>query len=259
VLRDSHGSEGEQITLHDAAGTLLATVDTSGIPTGNVFIGIVTEFDFFELRYDEDSGGDDIAIADFRLPVAGPEWLTVGSMSMPRRLHTLTLLQNGKVLAVGGVGPAGSTNTAELFDPATGRWMPTGDLRNPRYFHTATLMRDGRVMVVGGISGSQTTDAATTAEIYDPRSGIWSDAGDLVAQRFRHTATLLADGRLLVVAGGSSGDISSEIHDPATGLWRAAADLNVARTDHRTVRLEDGSVLAVGGANTNEIPTRTER
>lgn len=80
----------------------------------------------------------------------------------------------------------------------------------------------------------------------------------LITARESHTATLLPNGRLLVVGGRNSrvGDTSGalksvEIYDPATGKWSDTALLNVARFEHIAVLLRDGSVLVAGGRNVN--------
>src|SRR5262252_6423803 len=70
----------------------------------------------------------------------------VQPMNQFRRLHTATLLQNGKVLVAGG-SPLDQDVTSELFDPVTQTWTNSGALNIAREFHTATLLNDGRVMV----------------------------------------------------------------------------------------------------------------
>lgn len=79
----------------------------------------------------------------------------------------------------------------------------------------------------------------------------WSPGPSLSAPRFGHTATLLADGRVLV-AGGSSGTeiASAEIYDPAANAWSATAPMAQARRNHTATLLPDGAVLVVGGLYT---------
>ncbi|MFE2282908.1 Kelch repeat-containing protein [Streptomyces sp. NPDC059443] len=168
------------------------------------------------------------------------------------------LLADGRVLLAGGAD-ARLTATAEaaLFTPATGTWSPTAPLRTPRRTHTTTVLADGRVLVTGGYTGLLPfpVSALATAEVYDPVAGSWSDTAPMGQPRCGHSATLLADGRVLV-AGGSdrrSRDserslTSAEVFDPAGGgRWTATGDLADARAYHPAVALVDGSVLVAGG------------
>ena len=85
----------------------------------------------------------------------------------------------------------------------------------------------------------------------------WGRTGNLSSARVLHTATLLRDGKVLVV-GGASNSIrdfftgrsflrSAELYDPATGTWRRTGDLNTARGNHTASLLPDGRVLVAGG------------
>jgi hypothetical protein len=54
------------------------------------------------------------------------------------------------------------------------------------------------VLVVGGAGAS---GVLSSAEVYDPAIGVWSGTGSLNQARRSHTATLLNDGKVLVVGG----------------------------------------------------------
>jgi len=134
--------------------------------------------------------------------------------------------------------------------PASWTWQPGPALNQPRYNHTATLLPDGRVVVIGGISDVNNATRLNSAEIYDPVANTWSLAqGQSNAFRNQHTATLLQDGRILVIGGdGNFGAVvnSAEIFDPATGQFTAVASPG-PMAQHTAVRLQDGSVLVFGG------------
>lgn len=127
------------------------------------------------------------------------------SMNAARYGQTATLLPNGQVLVVGGVGLAGSLASAELYHPTSGNWVPTAPMSVPRAYHAATLLPNGTVLVTGGavISAGDTTPTAS-AEVYDPTSNTWSSAGAMSTTRYYQTATRLLSGQVLV-AGGESG------------------------------------------------------
>ena len=65
----------------------------------------------------------------------------------------LEMLEEGKVLAVGGLGPL-----AALFDASSGRWAAAGETLSPehrtRQWHTSIVLWNGRVLYIGGWTGS---------------------------------------------------------------------------------------------------------
>jgi N-acetylneuraminic acid mutarotase len=70
--------------------------------------------------------------------------------------------------------------------------------------------------------------------------------------RAQHTATLLSDGRVLLVGGSIYPNVQLadvEIFDPATGISTRVTPLHTPRHNHTATLLTDGRVLVVGGAN----------
>ena len=195
----------------------------------------------------------------FSLTGGLPPGLTFNRMLAARVNHTATLLASGKVLVVAGVvnvSSGGFFNSAELFDPANNTWSVAGSLAVARGFHTATLLANGKVLVTGGLGVNPMSAAPqrlASAELYDPATNTWSAVGSLAEARAHHSATLLANGKVLV-AGGSSNNAnlpinSAELFDPATNIWSAAGSFLVERRDHETTLLPDGRVLMAGGGN----------
>jgi hypothetical protein len=77
-------------------------------------------------------------------------------MRSPRLGDTVTLLNNGTVLAVGGFDSllAGSLAlvSAEVYYPDAETWRFTATLNDGRAFHTATRLNNGKVLVAGGVA-----------------------------------------------------------------------------------------------------------
>lgn len=99
----------------------------------------------------------------------------------------------------------------------------------------------------GGSSGSASTSSPITA------GGGFTNVGPLNRARVYHTATLLADGRILIaggLVGPSAGTNEVEILDPATGLVTPAAPMSTARMQHEAVLLPTQKVLVIGGVST---------
>jgi hypothetical protein len=175
-----------------------------------------------------------------------------GSMATTRDFHTATLLRDGRVLIVGGTDTyAHALTSAELYDPTSGTFSATGALGGPRGFHTATRLADGRVLIAGGTSDSWGgAKVLASAEIYNPNTGKFTATGAMSTKRASHTATLLADGRVLMVGGFGAGETSlasAEIYDPKTGKFTATGSMAEARTFQEASLLADGRVLVTGG------------
>jgi hypothetical protein len=182
-----------------------------------------------------------------------------GALAGERHSHTATLLQNGKVLIVGGIQPSpgyrGPTGSAELYDPATGMFTATGSLNQPRVSHAAVLLPSGKVLVAGGLApppDNPNFAPLASVELYDPATGVFTTMGSLKEARADFTATPLPDGKVLVVGGGLSpypydGSLSVELYDPGTGMSTPLGNLLRSRQGHSATLLPDGKVLIAGG------------
>jgi N-acetylneuraminic acid mutarotase len=124
-------------------------------------------------------------------------------------------------------------------------------MNEPRIGSPAVLLQDGRVLVSGGFNGTNNT-AYSSAEIYDPSTGVWTTTGVLVTARGFPTATLLFNGKVLIAGGmDSSGNIlsSAELFDPSAGEWTATGSMTTARWSGTATLLPSGKVLLAGGSS----------
>jgi Kelch motif len=108
------------------------------------------------------------------------------------------------------------------------------------------------VMIAGGVAAS--------AELYDPKRGVFGEIGGLGTARCKHTAGLLPDGRVLIAGGSDSrgwnGNLSSaEVYDPRTGKFTAASSMNDSRfkLPDEAVQLPSGKLLIAGGSRKVEV------
>jgi hypothetical protein len=187
-------------------------------------------------------------------PVLG--WTATGELHSPRMDHTATLLNDGRVLVVGGSDGFDTLASAELYDPTSGSWTAAGRMTVARYGHTATLLLDGSVLVTGGIDNAGKILAAS--EIFDPGAETWHTVGRLATARTGHTATLLPDGLLLVAGGSSSyGHATAlrgaELYDPTSGSWTPARHMIDARFGATATLLRNGKLLLAGGATSEGV------
>ncbi|WP_407562914.1 kelch repeat-containing protein [Streptomyces sp. 184] len=191
------------------------------------------------------------------------QWQPASSLSVSRRLHTLTRLTDGRVLAAGGLsGPYGGVSqagvgSAEVYDPATRGWTATGAMHEGRFAHAATLLADGRVLVTGGVAprSALSQRALASAEVYDPATGEWTPTDEPMNDaRASHPAVLLRNGNVLVAGGMApigrglfAGQSFCEVYAPAAGTWTPTGDLRSVRKSHQATLLRDGTVLVTGG------------
>ena len=180
------------------------------------------------------------------------EWSPSGNFNWDREGHTATLLPDGRVLVLGGRNSGGSDLAkSDVFDPTANTWLGGGDLLSyARSFHTATLLPDGNVLVAGGHGNGVEEGYPRTTEVIDPIRGTRRDWPPLHEGREAHTATLLPDGKPLLVGGrnGSRYLGSCEFYNSAGHQWLIGGSLEVAGgAYHTSTLLPDGRLLVAGG------------
>jgi N-acetylneuraminic acid mutarotase len=144
-------------------------------------------------------------------------------MGVARAGHVATLLRNGDVFVAGGIGEEANflpitLSSGEIYDPRTNLWVTVASMADIDRVNAATQLRNGMVLVVG-LGQSQ-------PELYDPARNAWSRTGPSL-RGHRDTATLLADGRVLLVGGYGNESLGSVlVFDPkgAVPVSRRALD-----------------------------------
>jgi hypothetical protein len=193
---------------------------------------------------------------------SGGEFVATGSMQMGCSWCQATLLDDGRVLVVGGydreLGLEEGGPRAELYDPTAGTFTSTGPPAADHSQGASARLADGRVLFVNALGFAHREDrvraGAAAAEVYDPATGAFTavpgmseDIRDALAGP--PTPVVLADGRVLLV-----GPEAAAIFDPHTGeLGQTAAMTEVRHGGSTTTLLDDGRVLVTGGAPTAEV------
>jgi plastocyanin/N-acetylneuraminic acid mutarotase len=189
-------------------------------------------------------------------------------MSVERVWHAQTLLGDGRVLVASGQTNAGtSTNTAEVYDPATNSWTGTGTMSQRRYIPSAALLPTGKVLVAGGDT-NQCGGFIGTAELYDPGTNAWAATQPMPTPAGAPAVAVLKDGRVLLAGGfqtpvtptcaAGANVATTRIYDPSSETWSTAAPMLTARHLALATTLQDGRVLVAGGWSDTARLTSTE-
>ncbi|MEO6185936.1 MAG: kelch repeat-containing protein [Steroidobacteraceae bacterium] len=194
---------------------------------------------------------------------ASDSFTPTGAMAVPRARHTASLLPDGQVLIVGG--DATGSSGAELYDPIAGTFRVVRGAALTRVGHTATPLAAGKILIAGGQGAEDSDVSAVTgaAEIYDPGTRTFTAVGSMAAPRTGHTASLLANGKVLVAGGASTPALaigslrggtvplqSAELYDPATAAFTAVAPMATGHIGHAASVLRDGTIAIFGGFKT---------
>jgi hypothetical protein len=175
-------------------------------------------------------------------------WTSAGALLAEEPGATLSALSGGRALLVGPEEPA-----AQVYDPATNGWSEAAAPAVPRSGHTATRLANGRVLIAGGSAQTSAGPLPTrAAELFEPGTMTWQLVGATRDIHVFHTATRLANGRVLLIGGADAE--GTELYDPAWGTWAPGPDLRGPRSRHDAALLEDGSVLVLGGTSSRGEP-----
>jgi hypothetical protein len=159
---------------------------------------------------------------------ASRQFIATGSMAHGRIEHFAARIASGKVM-VGGGDPSSfgvrANGSVEVYDPAAQTFSPLPNLNVGRIQATATELANGNVFIAGGDNATWDgvyADPGRTVELYDVAQNRFV-LGILliIGGRYGHTATLLADGSILLAgADGGSADATAELFTlpNATGM-----------------------------------------
>ena len=131
------------------------------------------------------------------------KFVSTGNLNVERYKHTAALLPDGRVLVAGGSDARdwnGTTSSAEIYDPRTGKFTTTSSLSEARFKlpDEAAVLSSGLILVAGG---------GKHAELFDEKTGSFSLAGGELGDAWHYMSeTRLRDGRVLMAGGYANDD-----------------------------------------------------
>ncbi len=191
-------------------------------------------------------------------PVTGKFATVENSLNVPRYHHTSNLLNDGRVVIIGGYYPYGSSSTSvidkiEIYDPHSNLFQNSAqNLIVARNSHAATLLQNGRILITGG-QCLVDSPATNTAEEYDPQTQTSVFVGNLNVARCQHQSTLLNDGKVLIAGGvdpiSGNNILPVELYDPISKSFSLKGNLLQARTLFSILVPAVGNAMIIGGVN----------
>lgn len=182
----------------------------------------------------------------------------------------MAALADGDVLLAGGRTADGViSGGVALLAEGDDQFRPIASLTRPRAGHTASVGLGGVAYIIGGLSVDELAAEVVTGsiELFRPQDDqTRAVAAELMVPRYGHTATVMGDGRILVVGGKTprtegceAGTTPStcfdavdrvELFDPIVGEVRQvdAGDFG-AVFDHTATLLTGGRILIAGGSD----------
>jgi N-acetylneuraminic acid mutarotase len=223
------------------------------LPSGKVLIAGGTTF--------VDGGSPhyvDLSSAELYDPATGT-WSPTGSMTEARVSPTATLLLNAKVLVAAGHWYFNGTfvlDTAELYDPDSGKWSATGSVSRKRDATTATLLPSGKVLMAGGWSpaSAHLQNISTRALVLEGDKVAIAGfiiPGIIYPDSARQRVILRALGPSLPSLGGAA------LKDPVIELYNRNGGL-LAQNDNwkindQTGQSQEADIRATGIAPSNDL------
>ncbi|MGZ5967465.1 MAG: Kelch repeat-containing protein [Polyangiales bacterium] len=178
----------------------------------------------------------------------GTKWTATAAQAYFNEVATLTLLDDGRVLATGGDEGGPVTARAQVYDPKTKAWKEVGSMAHVRVGHSAVKVSSGLVMVAGGSPSGD-------VEAFDPSTNTFSVVGFLATPRDSACATTYGAGAIF--AGGALPG-SGNVYIPTVDVWEPSAPLETCKLDAECVTgkcvMGQCALLGDGGVGDSGLP-----
>jgi N-acetylneuraminic acid mutarotase len=159
--------------------------------------------------------------------------------------HTSAATLDDHIYVAGGHSFGRDSGRFFRLDGST--WTELASLRHPRGGHTL-LATAGRLYVIGGNSAAGNIGPA---EVYDPKTGGWSDLPALPAPR-NHVAGFVFGFSACAAGGRSPATTRVDCFDTESSSWVRFPDLPQATSGAGATALEDGRAVILGGQDAGE-------
>uniref|UniRef100_A0A3P9JG50 Kelch-like family member 29 n=1 Tax=Oryzias latipes TaxID=8090 RepID=A0A3P9JG50_ORYLA len=173
-------------------------------------------------------------------------WNLVSRMTVARCRHN-SLVYDGKLYTIGGLGVSGNLDHVERYDTITNTWETVSPLPKPVHSAAATVC-GGKIFVFGGVN--EAGRSAGVLQSYEPQRNSWSFIeSPMIDNKYAPAVSL--NGFIFILGGAYAR--ATTIYDPDKGNIKAGPNMNHSRQFCSAVVL-DGKIYATGGIVSSEGP-----
>uniref|UniRef100_A0A3P9PRR4 Kelch like family member 29 n=1 Tax=Poecilia reticulata TaxID=8081 RepID=A0A3P9PRR4_POERE len=173
-------------------------------------------------------------------------WNLVSRMTVARCRHN-SLVYDGKLYTIGGLGVSGNLDHVERYDTITNTWETVFPLPKPVHSAAATVC-GGKIYVFGGVN--EAGRSAGVLQSYIPQTNAWSFIeSPMIDNKYAPAVSL--NGFIFILGGAYAR--ATTIYDPDKGNIKAGPNMNHSRQFCSAVVL-DGKIYATGGIMSSEGP-----
>src|SRR5438105_7002063 len=179
----------------------------------------------------------------------GGEWQSFTFMPSERQ-ELATAVLNGKIYVIAGLNAQrSSTDTVDVYNPATDTWTSAHPVPIP-VNHNAAAVAAGKLYHFGGTQNLY---------VYDPVSDTWSE---VAPPHYLHTGTAavgVINDKIYVAGGTGPGQLQTEleVYDPASNTWTILVPMKVPR-NHCAGGVINGKFYVAGGRGSTNATTALE-
>jgi hypothetical protein len=202
----------------------------------------------------------------------GITWAAGTALPAAKYGHTLTLLDDGRVLATGGIVSAGSYVTTTYFGTISGNtitWVAGSALPRAIMEHAMVQLSDGRLLLTGGYDGANAR-AETYFGTIAGNTITWAAGTSMPGGRYGHSLAVEYLGRYdpwmaggLTTAVGGYTDKTYQLSISGNAItYNETTKLPIPLGYHRVVVLREqandnlGLIMLIGGASTSDMTGR---
>uniref|UniRef100_A0A9J8CAD0 Kelch like family member 29 n=1 Tax=Cyprinus carpio carpio TaxID=630221 RepID=A0A9J8CAD0_CYPCA len=173
-------------------------------------------------------------------------WNLVSRMTVSRCRHN-SLVYDGKLYTIGGLGVAGNLEHVERYDTITNQWETVSPLPKPVHSAAATVC-GGKIYVFGGVN--EAGRSAGVLQSYVPQTNTWSFIeSPMIDNKYAPAVSL--NGFIFILGGAYAR--ATTIYDPDKGNIKAGPNMNHSR-QFCSAAILDGKIYATGGIVSSEGP-----